>query len=448
MIAGFQRIASLPTLWRHPRASRDDLVAYRNSQLRRLITHAYESVPYYRRLLDQHGVKPRHIRTASDLECIPITSRSALQVVPIEDSVARGVDPAGLIVRHTSGSSGTPVTVRRSWAEERIHGALALRALHSYGLRAFHRHCYVISPRLVHRRDHQIIQWVLQGMGLGRHDAVVSCFQSPREILGSLRELRPHAMSGFPVVLARMAQVLSQDELRSLNLRFISTGGEVMTPLMRQQIAEGFGAPVHDIYGSVEFHLLAWHCAATDAFHVCDDGVVLEVVQGDTAVTEGESGEVVGTNLQSFAMPIIRYRLGDLVRRGSAGCRCGQPFSTIGAIQGRMRDYFVLPDQRAVHPYEVAFAARVERQQAPWVREFQITQERTDLIVMRVVPFYQPSPQELAEVQVRTTAVLGPDVKFQVELVSDIQLDPSGKFRVYRSLVHSPYDHHPEGRPA
>src|SRR5207247_9280167 len=106
--------------------------------------------------------------------------------------------------------------------------------------------------------------------------------------------------------------------------------------------------------------------------------IFLEIVQGKRPVNESESGEVVGTDLHSFAMPIIRYRLGDMVTKGSESCRCGQPFSTIRALRRRMRDYFVLPGARMLHPYEVAIAVGVERVMTPWVREFQITQERED----------------------------------------------------------------------
>lgn len=441
----FHRVSALRGSLHHTHATREELVEYQNKQLRRLIVHAYQNVPYYRRLFDQHRVKPQDIRTACDLRHIPITSRSELQALPVDQIVAQGVDARKLIVRNTSGSSGKPMSIRRTWVEERLHGAFAFRALRSYGLRATDQHCYVMSPRGSHPRDHQLLQRMLQLMGLGRHDMVVSCFQSPQEIVRTLRQIRADAVSGFPVVLARIAQVVSHDELRSLRFRFISAGGEVMTPLMRQQIAEGFGALVYDTYGSHEFHLLAWQCAKTEELHVCDDGMILEVVQGERPVNEGESGEVVGTNLHSFAMPILRYRLGDVVTKGSESCRCGQPFSTIRALRGRMRDYFVLPGARMLHPYEVAIAAGVERVRTPWVREFQITQEREDRIVMRVVPFYQPSSQELAVVQERTVAVLGPEVMFQVEVVPEIRDEPNGKFRVYRSLVHSPYDKVPSG---
>ncbi len=67
----------------------------------------------------------------------------------------------------------------------------------------------------------------------------------------------------------------------------------------------------------------------------------------------GERGEVVLTALHSFAMPFIRFRLGDIVTKGDSHCACGQPFATIRSVQGRMFDYFPLPDGRLVHPYEI-----------------------------------------------------------------------------------------------
>ena len=440
MIACFQQLYAGCGFLRHPRATRGDLVAYQDAQLRRLAAHAYERVPYYRRLFDRQGLKPAHIRTVKDLGLLPITSRSEMQELPAEHIVASGFDPASLILRKTSGSSGKPMVIRRTWVEERLHGLLAFRALRSYGLRMSDRHCYVMSPRGVHPRDHQLIQHLFQFLGVGRHDQVVSCFQSSEEMVQGLEKLRPRAISGFPVVLARLAQVVNHDRLRALQFHFIGTGGEVLTPLMRQQIEEGFHAPVRDTYGSHEFHLLAWQCGSTGDLHVCDDGMILEVVQGDRSVDQGESGEVVGTNLHSFAMPLIRYRLGDVVTKGSDQCRCGQPFSTLRHIRGRMRDYFLMPDGHVIHPYEVAFAAGVERELAPWVREFQMTQERVDRIVMRVVPRYAPASHELARVSEQTTRVLGPSVQFHVELVPEIPSEANGKFRLYRSLVQSPYD--------
>lgn len=426
-------VSTLYSMLRHPHVGREQLVAFQNERLRRLVEHAYRNVAYYRELFDRHKLKPHDIRTVQDLAAVPITSRSDLQSLPVEEIVARHVKPECLITRASSGSSGRPFTVRRTWLEERLHGVFRLRALRSLGLRASDKHCIVMGLRSHRPQDHQIVQRILATFGIARQ-MVVNCLLSPEEIVQALHQFRPAVVSGYPGVLARIAQTVSSDELRLLRLRFVSTGGEVLTPLMRQQIQDGFSVPVYDTYGSSEFNLLAWQCTRTGDLHCSDDGMILEVIKGDRPVNEGESGEVVGTDLHSFAMPLIRYRLGDLVTKGNSTCRCGQPFSTIRSIQGRMIDYFVLPGNRVVHPYELGVI------KVPWIREFQVTQEGLDSIVMRVVPFHRPSTQEMAALVQPVVELVGPDVQFRVDLVPEIPMDANGKFRVYRSRIRSAYD--------
>ena len=72
---------------------------------------------------------------------------------------------------------------------------------------------------------------------------------------------------------------------------------------------------------------------------------------------------------------------------------------------------------------------------APWIREFQVTQERVDHIVVRIVPVFTPAPHELAAWRAPTTALLGPGVSVEVELVEAFRDEPGRKFRVFRSLV-------------
>jgi len=207
---------------------------------------------------------------------------------------------------------------------------------------------------------------------------------------------------------------------------------------MRQQISAAFSAPVFDLYGTHEFNLIAWECQETGEFHVCDDSLITEVLKNGCPVAIGERGEVVGTNLHSFAMPFIRYRLGDLVTRGAETCRCGQPFSTIRGIQGRMLDYFPLPDGRLLHPYEIVLLLLHDA--ASWIGQYQLTQEREDRLVLRVVPSATPTAQQLAFLKEPVAALLGEGVEFEVMLVPQLQLEPNGKFRVSRSLVKSAYD--------
>jgi phenylacetate-CoA ligase len=430
----------LSTWWkvaRHAHASRDEIVAYQSEHLRRLVSHAYRNVPYYRALFDRHGLAPHHVRTVADLALIPVTTKRDLQRAPAVEVVARGLDPDRLLVHTTSGSSGEPLSIRRTWLEERLSTAFRLRALRDLGLRATDRRVGVGLLRPHDPRDWDLPQRMLRTLGLYRK-AAVDCRSAPEEILRRLEELRPDVIAGFPGVIGRIAQILAEGRPTTLRPRLLISGGEVLTPLLRREITEAFGAPVVEHYGSHELGTVAWQCTRRGGFHVSDDSVIVEVLKDGHPARPGEVGEVVATRLHALAMPFIRYRLGDLVTQGEPACPCGAPFSTICTVQGRMLDYFPLANGRLCHPYELVML--ILDQGTRWIGQYQLTQERRDRVVLRVVPRLSPTPEDIAGLEGAARETLGPGVEFQVVLVPEIPLEVTGKFRVSRSLVESAYD--------
>jgi phenylacetate-CoA ligase len=428
------QLSTLRSLLRHHRATREEIVAFQNKHLRRLIAHAYHNVPYYRRLFDRNGLKPQDIRSVADLSAIPITSKKDLQQLPVEDVVARGVDPRCLIIHRTSGSSGEPFTIRSSRSENRLLSISMRRGAHYYGL---HRTDKLAIMNIHSTQPTHLLRRMFQLAGLYRMSRINSLLP-PEEIVRALLQFQPDVFIGYAGVLARISELAGEAEHQAIRPRFIISRGDVLTPLMRQQITAAFAAPVYDIYGSRELRCIAYECKETREYHTCDDNVIVEVLKDGRTAETGERGEVVGTNLHSFAMPFIRYRIGDIVTKGSATCPCGLPFSTIRAVQGRMIDYFPLPGGSMIHPYEIGVETTLNK--AQWIRQYQLVQEREDLIVLRVVPSVHPSPQELSRMQESAAAILGQGVEFRVLLVPEIQLELSGKFRVFRSLVKSGYD--------
>jgi phenylacetate-CoA ligase len=437
MSSWWSQLRILPALRRHPRATRDEILAFQNQQLRKLVAHAYQNVVYYRRLFDRVGVKPQDIRSVADLSILPVTSKQDLQGLPAEEVLARGVDPERLIVHRTGGSSGEPFIVRRTWIEERLLNTLRRRALHYWGMRMRDKRVSIWLTREPHPRDNRVLDRITQAAGLYRW-AQVSCLLPPEDIVRALQRLQPNVVSGYAAVLARISEVVGEADGRPIRPRFIISGSEVLTPRMRWQISEAFAAPLFEVYNCHEFHYIGWECKKSGEYHVCDDGVILEVLENGRQVETGERGEVIGTALHSFAMPLIRYRLGDIVTKGVQSCPCGEPFSTIRAVQGRMLDYFALPGGRVMHPYEVLIVLRAKA--FMWIRRYQVVQERENRVVLRAVPSVPPSPEQIATVHESLAALLGPGVDLRIDLVSDLEPDVSGKFRIYRSLVKSAYD--------
>jgi phenylacetate-coenzyme A ligase PaaK-like adenylate-forming protein len=122
----------------------------------------------------------------------------------------------------------------------------------------------------------------------------------------------------------------------------------------------------------------------------------------------------------------------EMVTKGAETCQCGKPFSTLEAIQGRSADWFRLPGGRELWPGPMAF---IVTEHAPWIQQYEFIQEREDRIILRVVSETSPPDQELKSIKSRLQKVLGEGVEFRIDFVPEIIPGPSGKFRIFRSLV-------------
>jgi phenylacetate-CoA ligase len=424
---------TIHALRRHPRASRGSIVAFQNACLRDLVRHAYDNVPYYRMLFDRHQIDPRAIQGVGDLAKIPISSKGDLREQP-RAVIARGVDPARLRTSVTSGSSGEPFEIRRTLLEHNLLHLFQWRARRLLGQQPGDRIARILQPHSVRRQDSRLVGMMVEVLGIERN-LHLSLAEAPQILFERLRAFRPDIVTGFPAVLTRLAAEAEATLLDGISPRLVLTDSEVLTPAMRACIRSGWRTPVYELYASHETRLIGWECPARGGLHSCDDAVILEVLRDGRAVRPGERGEVVVTALHSYAMPFIRYRLGDIVTRGKESCACGLPFATIRTIQGRMLDLFCLPSGRYVHPYEIL--AGIANDRIEWISQHQLVQERIDRIVLLFVPVGDVRPARIAEFERFATGVVGPGVEICVQPVSEIRPGEGDKFRICRSLVHS-----------
>lgn len=203
---------------------------------------------------------------------------------------------------------------------------------------------------------------------------------------------------------------------------------------MRRTIESGFNTRLFVGYGAHEFGEIASDCGRAEGLHVCGGSVLVELLRDGQPVAEGEVGEVVVTSLHSYAMPFLRYRLADLARRGPDPCPCGAPFATLSEVQGRTADMFHLPDGRQLHPY-MLLPALVD--DSPWLRQYQLVQERPDLIRVRVAGLAQATAEQREQLRLRLVEACGGGVQVDLERVDEIRPEPNGKFKLYYRL----FDH-------
>jgi phenylacetate-CoA ligase len=244
------------------------------------------------------------------------------------------------------------------------------------------------------------------------------------EIFRRLQEQRPDVIYGIPNVLEMLVQAAPRDRLRDLHPRLILSGAERLLPALRDELETVFGCRVVDFYGCHELNLMAWECKRCGDYHTCDDSAIIEVLRPDgQPAGPGEEGEVVGTALHSYAMPLIRIEIGDVVRRPASLRDCGSGFGRICEIVGRAADFLPLSGGRMVSPYPLTLAVDA----APGVRRYRIVQEAPERITVFFVPLHGETAEVARSIVAKCRAELPDDIEVQVRAVESIPLTRAGK---------------------
>ena len=207
--------------------------------------------------------------------------------------------------------------------------------------------------------------------------------------------------------------------------------GETLPAALRQRVQRETGIPITDCYSSQELGVLAIECPVSGLYHIMEEAYVLEVINAHGApCAEGETGRVVVTDLLNFAMPLVRYQIGDHAIPGPA-CPCGRPHRTLQRIVGRERNMLRVGEQRS-WPL-VGF--HLFREVAP-VLQYQLRQLSACQIEVRLVcsgPLTAAHETALAEVM-RTA--LGHPFEFSFVLYAkQLPLGPTGKFEEFMCLM-------------
>jgi phenylacetate-CoA ligase len=420
---------------RNTQRSRAQLLDYQSRALRRLVVHAAGSVPFYQEHFSRAGVSPETIRSAADLTALPPVTKDALRERPVADRLAGSVDPDQLVSISTTGSTGRPFRIYNTWLELRLLHLFRLRAHWQFGRRPGDRLAEIDQPVTRHPNDRKHVGALLRALRLeGRIQ--LSLFDPPSALLDSLEEFRPHIVTAYPSVLLRLGRELRQRPRRP-QPRFLLTNSEVLTAGARAELSTLWNAPVYQFYDCHECNLIAWDCPAGHGLHCNEDVAVIEVLRDGRPVAPGERGEVTITSLYSYAMPLLRFQLGDVATRGPAPCPCGAPFATLKAVEGRMVDFFRLPDGSWLHPFRLIMD--LDGDGGEWVRQYQLVQERQDRIVFSAVPAAGATPERLERFRRNALAAVGHGVEVVARFVDAIEPGPGGKFRPARSLLHSEY---------
>lgn len=302
--------------------SPDDLRAHQLDRARKLLSHAWERSPFYRKHLERHGLDP-HLSSLADLREIPAIGKGALR------RGSAGIQNRGrggrLIHSETSGTSGVPLSFYRSSAWDAQHRAAILRGYGWYGVLPWMRSGILWGiptgkwARLVMRAGDAL-------QNRFREDRFDLSSETLDSFFGKLKGAR--YLEGYSSMIYELARHINDRNGGGAGMELLLVKGtsEVIHERYREESARAFGRRMTGEYGAAEAGIVAFECPE-GTMHVNMEHVIVEV----------EEGEIIVTNLLSFSFPFIRYRLGDYAGlRRDFSCPCGRRGQVIEEIQGRV----------------------------------------------------------------------------------------------------------------
>jgi phenylacetate-CoA ligase len=395
--------------------------------LRKLVRHAYRTVPFYRKLYDSVSVNPANIESLDDLAKLPMISKEELRASPVEERFSSEFSAAECYVRRTSGSTGQPLQILEENAALEYMRAYQLRRILSYGFKPWER-IVVLDPRRVD----------MPAKGAGFRNPITRIFPSggglyhvpmrtPGEQLDAIRQLRPRGIWALPSAMRSIGNLLGPDDSSQLNLRAILSWGELLDRGTRQRVEDLFGASIFDGYGAVEVAPLgglAWECR-DHGFHINADCVILEFVKDGERVSYGERGEVVATSLYRYGMPAIRYKLYDFAIPSDETCTCGRGFPILKSLEGRKVDCLVAETGELVSPFRVIVALEEIEQ----VGRYQLVQKERDQLLVRIEAKTAISAETEHAIINVCKSLIGNSAQVTLETVSSVTQEGAGKFQ-------------------
>ena len=319
-------------------------------KMQHIVDYAYRNFPLYAERMSKKGIDLRHIQKLDDLKKLPFVSKAELQKVQFEDILKCASDKL-YYIGFTSGSTAAPMPLYCTsrdfeiWVKNTATGLLmggvtkedtVQLTFGQWGLGMY------------------LFLEALRTLGASAIPVNIDVLALP-ELLDYMGRFRVSAIVCFPSIALELCRALEEKQsAENLRLRRVFLLGESCSESGRERIGKSLAAEVYNIYGSMEVGMIASECKRHEGLHILANQVIVEIVDPDTGevVAPGNAGEVVVTTLWKEALPLIRYRTGDIASMIDGECSCGLKWPRISEIVGRLSDFICIGSTK-IHPVAI-----------------------------------------------------------------------------------------------
>jgi phenylacetate-CoA ligase len=416
----FRRLLRSSQWWTEER-----LAQYQMEELKRLLEHAYQNVPYYKKLFDGVRFHPQDFKDFSDLKKIPFLTKQLIRE-NLDSLVAKNLPPSELVETNTGGSTGEPMVFFR----ERSKTSPREKA---FMFQQWERVGFVVGDRIAVLRGPVPQREKTFAFDPFLNSLVLSSFKLSQETVieyvGAMNKYKPKFLHVYPSTGWLLAKLMEEQNLRfDYQLKAVLCGSEKLFKSHRDLMRRVFKCRIFSWYGHSEYTVLAGECENSEDYHVFPEYGYTEFVKANHKFDDIQEKvyEVVATGFNNYAFPFIRYKTGDygILKKGYCD-RCFRQYPLIKEIVGREQDYVVTEDGRLISLTALIFGQHLKSFSK--TTKMQIEQREIGKIIVKIISSTTFSKEDEIEMKQVMQRCVGNGLNTTFEYPHDIEPTRSGK---------------------
>jgi phenylacetate-CoA ligase len=402
--------------------SREKLEVYQMQQLEKLLRHAYENVPYYRRVFDERGLQPKDIQSTDDLRKLPYLTKEIIRK-NFDRLLAKNFPKRDLKLLRTSGSTAIPLSF---YIEKRITASLENAFIETLWNRVGYHSKYKRVNITWEQLNKKNSWWEY-------NPASKILMLSPSQMndenlynyVKKIEEFEPIAIQAIPSTIMLLANFMLRNNVPPFSsVKAILLGSEMLYPWQRKKITKAFNSRIFSLYGQNEKVILAGECEQSTEYHIFSEYGITELISqsGDRIKQTGERTKLVGTGFNNYVMPFIRYETNDIAILSNKKCSCGRNYLLIEKIEGRNQEYIVLKNGTLVPLLSLPFSSFLLD-----VKQFQFYQETAGEVILKIVKMPSYNDNNTEYILKGLSEGLN-NIKIDLKFVNEIPRTERGKY--------------------
>jgi phenylacetate-CoA ligase len=403
--------------------------SYQDEQVKQVIRHAYDTVPYYRCVMDERHLSPDDITCVADLPKLPILTKQMVRQLGTE-LCSTAIEKSQWVGGHTGGTTGTAMQLFYQKDSAAKQWAIWWRHRERFGLNQSDEFIVFAGRDVIPISQMDPPFW---RRNRTMHQTYVSIHHmtkaNMKPLVDYLQTRKVKFYSGYPSAVYLVAQYLVEHEITLPHPPEVTClGAETLLPHQKAMMEKAWGGVITDQYGASEGCGNISECESR-RYHVDMEFGAIELLPLEHV--PATTRRIICTGFCNPVMPLIRYDIGDIatVPEHETPCPCGRQSPQVERIDGRIESYILTPDGRQAGRLDFLF------KDSAHIEEAQLVQHELESVTIKIVRNDHYTTQDEEALLTLTRRYLGDVIRIDLEYVSAIPRTSNGKFRQIVSTI-------------